>query len=101
MLRPGLFVENSALPVVPSALIACIHAETELLNACMGVRQVCRTHHFFRRGKCKSEKGIGHLLVKSIQGYLVKDPRLHQFNKETNIFFSNASAKCVFLISFL
>ena len=96
MLPPGFFAENIALPVVPSALIPCIHAKTELSDACMGLCQVCRTNHFFRRGKCTSEKGIGHLLGKSIQGYLVKDPQLHQINKETNIFFSNASAKCVF-----
>ena len=95
MLRPARFVENSALPEVPSALIVFIHAKTGLSNACMGVCQVCRTNHFFRRGKCTSEKGIGNFLVKPIHGLQENESRLQLFDKETNIFFTNASAKCV------
>ena len=47
MSKAGFFVDNSALPVVPSAIIACIHAQTGMLNAHMGVCQVCCTQHFF------------------------------------------------------
>ena len=98
MLCPACFVDNSALPEVPSALIACIHAKTihRLLDACTGVCQVCRTSHFFRCGKCTSKKGIGNFLVKSIHRLQEKEPGLQILDKETNIFFSNASATCVF-----
>ena len=97
MSKPGFFVENSALPVVPSAIIACIHAQNGMLDACMGVCQVCCTQHFFRCGKCSSKRGIGPLLVKSVQVHLDQKPQLHQFKKKTHIFFSNASAMCIFL----
>ena len=97
MPNPGFFVQNSALPVVPLATIARIHAQSGLSDACMGVCQVCCTQHFFRHGACRTEKGIGPWLVKSIQGALDKEQQLHQFGKETNIFFTNTSAMCVFI----
>ena len=73
MSKPGFFVENNALHVVPPAVIARIHAQSGLLDACMGVCQVCCTQHFFRHGACATEKGIGPWIVKAIQGLLIKN----------------------------
>ena len=95
MFPPGWLSDDSALAVVPSAVLSTIWTETDCSDGCAGVCQVCRTNHMFSRGGLRTEKGIGHLLVKSIEKSLLVDRRLHLFTKDTNIFFANAKAKYV------
>ena len=70
----GWFSGNSALAVVPTAVLSNIRTETGLFDGCAGVCQVCRTNHMFRHGSAASEKGIGNLLAKSIQAFLKEEP---------------------------
>ena len=83
------------VPDVPDTIIAIIHVKGGLSGECMGVCQVCRTNHMWRRGRGRSEKEIGKVFMKSLQGLLLRVPGLQHFGKNTNIFFQNMSAKCV------
>jgi hypothetical protein len=95
MFPPGHYTEKS-VPDVPDTILAIIHAKGGLSGECMGVFQGYHTNHMWRCGKGRSEKEIGKLLVKSLQGLLQRVPGLQCFGKNTNIFVRNASAKCVF-----
>ena len=86
MFPPGHYTEKS-VPDVPDTIIAIIHDKGDLSGECMGVCQVCRTNHMWRRGRGRSEKEFEKGFVKSLQGLLLWVPGLQHLGKNTNIFF--------------